>query len=85
MSLDMEKKLRGVAMIGELDPEFILWAGSYEDAVKWQKLIYCLAGMAHENAETGYITYPLQDEMDLMFKSFQRTYRHGDKAAEVIP
>ncbi|MCA6221440.1 helix-turn-helix domain-containing protein [Photorhabdus antumapuensis] len=66
MSLDMEKKLRDVAMIGELDPEFILWASSYEEAVKWQKLIYRLADMAHENAETGYITDPLQDEMDLL-------------------
>ncbi|WP_387691655.1 helix-turn-helix domain-containing protein [Photorhabdus sp. RM71S] len=69
MSLDMEKKLRDVAMIGELDPEFILWAGSYEEAVKWQKLIYRLADMAHENAETGYITDPLQDEMDLLCSS----------------
>ncbi|MER2474876.1 helix-turn-helix transcriptional regulator [Photorhabdus laumondii] len=66
MSLDMEKKLRDVAMIGELDPEFILWAGSYEDAVKWQKLVSRLADMAHENAETGYITDPLLDEMDLL-------------------
>ncbi|KMW72479.1 hypothetical protein TI10_13535 [Photorhabdus luminescens subsp. luminescens] len=72
MSLDMEKKLRDVAMIGELDPEFILWAGSYEDAVKWQKLIYCLARMAHENAETGYVTTPLLDDIDILCSKVSR-------------
>ncbi|OCA54005.1 helix-turn-helix domain-containing protein [Photorhabdus namnaonensis] len=72
ISLDMEKKLRDVAMIGELDPEFILWAGSYEEAIKWQKLIYRLADMAHDNAETGYITYPLLDEMDLLCSKVSR-------------
>ncbi|MCW7546786.1 helix-turn-helix domain-containing protein [Photorhabdus sp. APURE] len=72
MSLDMEKKLRDVAMIGELDPQFILWAGSYEDAVKWQKLIYRLANMAHENAETGYVTDPLLDDIDILCSKVSR-------------
>ncbi|OWO79589.1 transcriptional regulator [Photorhabdus luminescens] len=72
MSLDMEKKLRDVAMIDELDPQFILWAGSYEDAVKWQKLIYCLAKMAHENAETGYATDPFLDDIDILCSKVSR-------------
>ncbi|MGV8001787.1 helix-turn-helix transcriptional regulator [Photorhabdus temperata subsp. temperata] len=72
MSLDMEKKLRDVAMIGELDPQFILWAGSYEEAVKWQKLIYCLAEMTHENAETGYVTDPLQGDIDILCSKVSR-------------
>jgi len=49
--------------IGTLEPSFVLWAGSVQDAIKWEKLIHFLAEMAHDNAETGYDTYPLNDEV----------------------
>jgi transcriptional regulator with XRE-family HTH domain len=64
MSLDMESKFRKITGIGEKDPSFVLWSGSLEDAIKWENLIHHLAEMAQEGAETGYITYPLVDEID---------------------
>ncbi|MBC8953359.1 XRE family transcriptional regulator [Xenorhabdus sp. PB62.4] len=63
MSLDMEKKFRDITKIGELDPKFVLWAGSYENALGWQKIISQLADISHENEETGYTTALLQDDM----------------------
>jgi transcriptional regulator with XRE-family HTH domain len=63
MSLEMEKKFREIVKIGDKDPTFVLWAGSIEDATKWERLIRYLAEVAEENAETGYDTYPLRDEV----------------------
>jgi transcriptional regulator with XRE-family HTH domain len=63
MSLEMAKKFRGLVNIGDKDPEFVLWAGSIENASKWERLIRYLAELAEENAETGYNTYPLRDEV----------------------
>jgi transcriptional regulator with XRE-family HTH domain len=64
MSLDMEDKFRAIVKIGENKyPEFVLWAGSLEDANKWDRLIHFLAEEAREGAETGYDTYPLLDEL----------------------
>lgn len=66
MSREMEERIRAIVKIGEKDPAFVLWAGSLEDAEKWEKLIHYLAENARENAETGYDTYPLHDEMGLL-------------------
>lgn len=66
MSSEMEKKIREILNIGDRDPKFIMWAGSLKEADKWEKLIRFLAEMAVENAGTGYNTYPLQDEEDLL-------------------
>lgn len=62
MSHEMEKKLRALARIGDLDPSFVLAVGSLENSRKWQRLMHYLAERACEAAETGYNTYPLTDE-----------------------
>ena len=61
MSPEMAEKVRALASIGVKDPSFVLWAGSLEDAAKWEKLIHFLAQTASRNAETGYGTLPLED------------------------
>lgn len=66
MSEAMEKELRNLSGIGRKDPQFVLWAGSLENAGKWEGLIHYLADYALELAETGYDTWPLQEEDDLL-------------------
>lgn len=66
MSRDMESRLRELAKIGDRDPVFVLQAGSLGNADKWGKLIQHLAEVANESAETGYVTYPLQDDLGLL-------------------
>ena len=66
MSTDMENKFRGIVNIGDKDPEFVVWAGSVEAANKWEKLIRHLAVIADDEAETGYNTDPLREELDLL-------------------
>jgi len=62
MSSEMEEKFRAVLEIGDMHPEFVLWAGSLENANKWDRLISRLAEEARESAETGYDTEPLRDD-----------------------
>ncbi len=62
MSFEMEEKIREISDIGDANPEFVLWAGSLDEARKWERLIRYLADIADFQAETGYNTYPLQDE-----------------------
>lgn len=62
MSFEMEEKIRSISRIGDINPEFVLWSGSLDNARKWEKLIHYLADIAQDEAETGYNTYPLQDE-----------------------
>jgi transcriptional regulator with XRE-family HTH domain len=66
ISFEMERRLRELAGIADLDPEVVTSAGSVEAAMKWQQLIGFLAEFAHEGAETGYNTVPLQDELELL-------------------
>lgn len=66
MSLDMSEKLRSLIDIGDTDPAFIRWAGSVEQAKKWERLIIYLADVAFEAAETGYNTTPLNEDFDLL-------------------
>lgn len=66
MSQEMEEKLRAILDIGDKDPSFVLWAGSLQEANKWEKLLHFLADSALENAETGYDTYPLHDDLGLL-------------------
>ena len=75
MSPEMEQKVRAIANIGDKDPSFVLWAGSLEDADKWAKLIRFLAETARRNAETGYNTYPLEDEEGVLCWSTFYTLR----------
>jgi transcriptional regulator with XRE-family HTH domain len=69
MSSEMEDRIKQLMKIGEMSPSVIRWAGSLEDAKKWEKLFRYLAEMAEEGAETGYNTYPLKDEMGLLIWS----------------
>jgi len=66
MSIDMEDKFRALVNIGDKHPEFVLWAGSLEDADKWDRLIHRLADEAQDSAETGYDTEPFQDDLGLL-------------------
>jgi transcriptional regulator with XRE-family HTH domain len=66
MSGDMEKKMRKIADIGDKSPEFVVWAGSLEDANKWEKLIDFLAEAAESEAETGYNSAPLREDLSLL-------------------
>lgn len=66
MSNDMENKLRELTNIGDRDPEFLLWTGSIEEAEKWENLIHYLASNAKDSEETGYDTYPLDDDLGLL-------------------
>jgi len=64
MSFDMQEKLRALANIGDMDPMFVRWAGSVDQAQKWERLLLYLADQAHEAAETGYVTIPFTEELD---------------------
>lgn len=64
ISSDMEQRLRDLAGIGDMDPDFISLAGSMGDAKKWSRLIDYLADLAYDGAETGYNTSPLEDDED---------------------
>jgi transcriptional regulator with XRE-family HTH domain len=66
MSFDMEQRFKEISDIGDKDPSFVLWAGSIEDANKWEQLILHLAELASYGAETGYRTYPLEEEPHLL-------------------
>ncbi|EGT0625560.1 helix-turn-helix transcriptional regulator [Citrobacter freundii] len=62
MSEDMENQFRVITGIEALSPRLVLWAGSVENAKKWSSLIGLLAENAKDNAETSYLTLPLDDE-----------------------
>lgn len=66
MAFSMETKLREILDIGEMDPDFVLLAGTFDESVKWAKLIRYLAESAEDSAETGYVAYPLQDEENVL-------------------
>jgi len=63
MSIEMSQRLRALTGIGDIDPDFILLAGTMEDAKKWQLLIRHLADTAVHSAETGYETVPLTEDI----------------------
>jgi hypothetical protein len=63
MPLDVEEKFQAILKIGDNHPSFVLWAGSLDDAEKWDRMIHFLAEAAREGAETGFDTYPLLDEL----------------------
>ena len=66
MSFGMEDKFLKLLNIGDKSPSFVLWAGSLEEANKWEKLIHLLAERALEDDETGYTAAPLADELGLV-------------------
>jgi transcriptional regulator with XRE-family HTH domain len=64
ISFAMSDKLSELAGLDDLDPDFVLLTGSKEDAKKWVQLIRDLADLAECNAETGYNTAPLVEDLD---------------------
>jgi transcriptional regulator with XRE-family HTH domain len=62
MSGNMEAKIRKIANIGDQDPDLIVWTGSQENAMKWERLIHYLAELAQSGNESGYDTAPLDDD-----------------------
>ena len=66
MSSEMEDRIKELTKIGDHHPAVVLWAGSVKNAEKWENLFRELAEIADESGETGYDTYPLKDEMDLL-------------------
>lgn len=67
MSVDMENKLCSLLGIDSaFDAENILYCHSYDNYKKWLKVINYLAELAYESAETGYNTYLLVEEPELI-------------------
>ena len=62
ISSDMEKKLAKIAGIGTLDAEFVLAAGSIEDAMKWQGLLHHLADLPSFEYDVDVACTLLKDE-----------------------
>ena len=86
MSNDMEHKIREMVNIGEKDPSFVLWAGSFEAATKWEKLIRYLAVLADDSEETGYDTAPLTEDSDLLcWKTFHTLREMGVDLPKTFP
>ena len=81
ISFEMERRLRELARIGDLEPDVVTSAGSVEAAMKWQQVIGFLADFAHEGAETGYNTVPLQDELELLTGTTIRILK-GNRCAD---
>lgn len=63
ISYQMEDKFRELTGVGDKDPQFVLWVGSMDHADKWERIVYELAELAAESAETGYDTEPLRDDL----------------------
>ena len=86
MSKEMADKLRSLAQIGSLDPQFVLMAGSIDAASKWDKLIHLLADYAEDSAETGYNTTPLRDEEGLLnWLTFHTLRQMGVELPKTFP
>lgn len=86
MSFEMQERFQKILNIGDFDPKFVLLAGSLENAQKWDTLIQFLAKLAYENAETGYNTIPLQDEMNLLsWFTFHTLEQMGVSIPKVFP
>jgi len=66
MSDDMEKKFCALLKVDDVHPEFVLWAGSFADAAKWDQLIHRLADDAEFAAESNYEIYGLNDDLGLL-------------------
>lgn len=66
LSFEMEGKLRKLINIENLQPDFILIAGSIKNAKKWERLIRFIAEVSSESSETGYNTEPLLEENELL-------------------
>lgn len=66
MSYDSRRKIDDILNIGDMEPAFILMAGSIEKAKKWRNILTYIAKLSNEDAETGYDTLPLIEEPQLI-------------------
>jgi transcriptional regulator with XRE-family HTH domain len=66
MSTEMENKLRKLAGVGDLDPEFVAMTGSVKNAERWTRVLEHIAESAVLATETGFDTPPLEDENELL-------------------
>jgi transcriptional regulator with XRE-family HTH domain len=80
MSDDMEKKFCALLKVDDVNPEFVLWAGSFADAAKWDQLIHRLADDAEFVAESNYEIYGLNDDLGLLCLRVTKTL--GDMGVE---
>ncbi len=73
MSDDMEKKFCALLKVDGVHPEFVLWAGSFADADRWDQLIHRLADDAEFAAESDYEIYGLNDDLGLLCLKVTKT------------
>lgn len=66
MSADMQKTIENLLNLNGMDAKVVLMSGSVAEAKKWYALIQLLAESAREQAETGYDTVPLHDELSML-------------------
>ncbi len=78
----MEQKIKNLLNLDGLAPKVVLMSGSIDNAKKWCELIIFLADWAQENAETGYRTLPLIDELGILC---WQTFDTLDKMGVTIP
>ncbi len=66
MSTEMETKLKALAGLTDTEhAEVVVWAGSLDNARRWEALFDRLAEEANDNAETGYDVSTLEVDQDL--------------------
>jgi transcriptional regulator with XRE-family HTH domain len=66
MSIEMEAKLKTLAGLTDTDhAEVVAWAGSLDNARRWEALFDRLAEEANDNAETGYDVSTFEVDRDL--------------------
>jgi transcriptional regulator with XRE-family HTH domain len=86
MSFEFERKFREIMKIGDRLPEFVLTAGSLDEAVKWEKLIEQLAEQAEDDNESGYAAAPLMDTPELLcWNVFDTLSKIGKTYQESFP
>lgn len=86
MSKDMDEKFRTIVNIGQIDPEFVVWAGSPEAAKKWERLIEHLAELANSGREHGYDTEPLRNELEVLcWQTFSTLKDMGVELPKTFP
>lgn len=86
ISFEMQKTFRQITKIGDADPEVVLWCGSLENAIKWERLICFLAEISSYGAETGFDTDPLMDGNDtLVWDTFDTLKEMGVTIPESFP
>ena len=76
ISVEMQEKFNELLHLGPYSPEFILLTGSLENAKKWDQLIQFIAESVRDNAETGYNTIPLYDDLVLLSESTLKTLQN---------